>query len=142
MEEIAEGYGIELDVTQTQNNSNAETQGTSESDTFVSSQDSVITISAEDMEAFMNAITRKETELSEKLKHHTFRSQTEEDQMTVLLSELLAKHKALENGESYIPMCLFIHVMNIFNLHISIRTLIPTPTRVRQECKEAKRYSP
>ena len=58
MEEIAEGYGIELDVTQTQNNSNAETQGTSASDTVVSSQDSVITISIEDMEAFMNAVTR------------------------------------------------------------------------------------
>ena len=118
MEEIAEGYGIELDVTQTQNNSNAETQGTSASDTVVSSQDSVITISIEDMEAFMNAVTRKETELSEKLKHHTFRSQTEEDQMTVLLSDLLAKHKALENGESYIVMCLFIYVHANFLTYI------------------------
>ena len=70
------------------------------------------------MEAFMNAVTRKETELSEKLKHHTFRSQTEEDQMTVLLSDLLAKHKALENGESYIVMCLFIYVHANFLTYI------------------------
>ena len=108
MEEIADGYGIELAMTQTQNNSIAETQGTSASDTVVSSQDSVITVSTEDMEAFMNAVTRKEVELSEKLKHHKFQSQAEEDQMTVSMSDLLAKHKALENGESNIVISLYI----------------------------------
>jgi DNA repair protein RAD50 len=102
MEELAEAYGIELAVTQTQNASMMTgTQGTSASDTVVTggSQDSVISISDEDMQAFMGAVARKQTELSEKLKHHKSQAQSAEDILTVSLSDLLAKQKSIDNGK-------------------------------------------
>jgi hypothetical protein len=102
MEELAEAYGIDLAVTQTQNASMMTgTQGTSASDTVMTggSQDSVISISDEDMRSFMVAVARKQTELSEKLKHHKFQSQSAEDLLTASLSDLLAKQKSIDNGK-------------------------------------------
>jgi len=100
MEKIADIYGIELAVTQTQNAPTMSgTQGTSTSDTVASggTQNSVISISEEDMEAFMNAVRRKETDFSDSLKNHKSQAQFDEDRMTVSLSDLLAKQKAIES---------------------------------------------
>lgn len=108
MEHMARKYGIDLQVTPTQLNQSttnasfagAMSQGTS----FMSqaggdtTQDTSLTLSDDDMDAFYRALEEKEKELKDNLSSQKDSNQVQEDQLQRILSEILGKKAALENG--------------------------------------------
>ena len=103
MEHIAQEYGIELPISQTQNTQNTSlTQGSLASETvgvstvFTSTHD--ILVSKEDMNVFLGAVDNKATEYQENLRNHREQAQKQMDHVQDQLNELSAKNKAIEHG--------------------------------------------
>ena len=106
MEKIADKYNIELAVSQTQNtqtqnasfistqNSIAESVG----DTTVLSQDTMLSISVEDMYQFLKALEDKEADLQQSLRNCTDQSQKQVDAIQDKVNEMTAQSKATEHG--------------------------------------------
>jgi predicted nuclease with TOPRIM domain len=106
MEKIADKYNIELAVSQTQNtqtqnasfistqNSIAESVG----DTTVLSQDTMLSISVEDMHQFLRALEDKEADLQQSLRNYTDQSQKQVDAIQDKVNEMTAQSKATEHG--------------------------------------------
>ena len=97
MEEIAQGYGIDLRVTQSQNSAGTATQA-SVASLAGNSQDSVVSVSDDDLNAFRKALGVKEKEMKAHLKEHKTRAESEEDELSAALSDLVATQKGYENG--------------------------------------------
>jgi len=108
MEELANKYGLELSISQTQQTDIMNTQGShiSANDDGVSvftsgtmATSSTIQITDEDLEAFERSIAAKREELKEQLNEHKNRSRGAEDSIQNELTELSGKIKAIESGK-------------------------------------------
>lgn len=101
MEQIAQTYSIDLQVTQTQTTLLSNTQDTEADDTVAGgTQTSMVTVAEEDMRAFYGALEEKEKELEQQLRRYREESQAAEDQLQVILGDLMGKQKSIENGAS------------------------------------------
>jgi DNA repair protein RAD50 len=103
MDEMAAEYTIELPVTQTQNASFVSTQGSvaetvGDSTVTGGTQDSVVSVTAEDMHLFLKAVSDKQAELKQTLHNHTEGSQKDGDKIQDELNEMTAQYKAIEHG--------------------------------------------
>ena len=99
MEHIAQTYSMDLtQVTLSQGNASvlSQTQGDGDDDneTFAS----MLSISADDMQGFFQALHSKQMELLENLNESKARYRSEEDKIQAHLTELGGKLQAIENG--------------------------------------------
>ena len=99
MEHIAQAYSMDLtQVTASQSNVSflSQTQGDGDDDneTLATS----VSISAEDMQCFFQALNTKQVELLENLNESKARYRAEEDKIQAHLTELGGKLQAIENG--------------------------------------------
>lgn len=108
MEELANKYGLELSISQTQQTDIMNTQGShiSANDDGISvftsgtmATSSNIQITDEDLEAFERSVAAKREELKEQLDEHRNRSRGAEDSIQNELTELSGKIKAIESGK-------------------------------------------
>ena len=107
IEELANKYGLELSISQTQQTDIFNTQGShTTNDDGVSvftsgtmGTPSIIQITDEDLEAFEKTVAAKREELKEQLSEHRNRSERAEDNIQNELAELSGKIKAIENGK-------------------------------------------
>lgn len=101
MEHIAQQYSMDLtQLTLSQGNASflSQTQGDGDDDN--QSLATLISISAEDMQCFFQALNTKQAELLEALNESKTRYRAEEDKIQAHLTELGGKLQAIENGSS------------------------------------------
>jgi chromosome segregation ATPase len=100
LEYIAEKFGLDL-VTQTPGDASVMSISQSSvgdrSTTTMGTENSVITISDEDMNAFRHALKAKETQLKSELENQRSATRAEEDHLNRDLSALEAKRASIEN---------------------------------------------
>ena len=113
MDEMAEEYKIELPTSQTQHTSFtqgsvAESVGNSSAVTG-STQDSLISVSPEDMNFFLRAVADKEAEFRQNLHNYTEQSQKQGDAIQDELNDITAHFKAIENGAFGYNMHVFVN---------------------------------
>jgi DNA repair protein RAD50 len=101
MEHIAQKYSMDLtQLTLSQGNVSflSQTQGDGDDDN--ESLATFVSISAEDMQCFFQALNAKQAELIEALNESKVRYRAEEDKIQAHLTELGGKLQAIENGSS------------------------------------------
>jgi DNA repair protein RAD50 len=102
MENIAQTYSVDLNVSQTQGNMSlaASTTASMASQTVGgASQETVASITPEDMKSFFRALDTKEEGLKADRKSQKERIQAQEDKLQSKLAELTEKRNSIENGE-------------------------------------------
>lgn len=101
MEHIAQKYNMDLtQMTQSQTQ-NSSFIAAALSQSMVGGdedEETLITISAEDMQGFFQEVEAKETDLRASLKELKERNRAAEDEITAALTELGGKQRAIENG--------------------------------------------
>jgi DNA repair protein RAD50 len=104
MEQMARKYGIDLQVTPTQPQNTSFASITHNDTSFLSqagaTQDTSLTLSEDDMDSFYRALDDKEKELKHNLSSHRDMTQSQEDQLQRILSELMGKKTSIESGTS------------------------------------------
>ena len=118
MEHIAQNYSMDLtQLTLSQGNASflSQTQGDGDDDN--ESLATLVSISAEDMQCFFQALNAKQAELLETLNESKARYRAEEDKIQAHLTELGGKLQAIENGSSFVNACflVFITANNFFH---------------------------
>lgn len=141
MENIAQTYSIEL--TQLSQTQGGNSLAASLSQSILADDDddgsAFISITAEDMQGFFQALEAKEASLRESLKEHKDRFQTEEDVITGFLTELGGKLQAIENGEFLLGVGAFIVRRCPIFLNILRFVFVQDKLRLANERKEAER---
>ena len=101
MEEIAQTHSLDLELSQTQADQSFAASMTA---SMIShqpglSQESLISITAEDMRGFFEALEKKEEEQRSKLEAHKRRSKAVDDEMQKVIQDLNGKKEVIKNGE-------------------------------------------
>ena len=100
MEELAQGYGIDLGDTQSQATKASQSTGLDRTSAAAaaigSSQDSVVSLAEDDLDAFRMALRSKDNELVSTLRKHKLAAERDHDEIANVLSELVSKQKSLE----------------------------------------------
>jgi DNA repair protein RAD50 len=103
MENIAQTYSVDLQVSLTQgvNTSFAGsmTAGTASQTMGGGTQDTLVSITSDDMQGFFQALDQRDTELDANLKEHIERTQTQEDKLQSILTELGGRLRSIESGK-------------------------------------------
>jgi DNA repair protein RAD50 len=105
MESIAQMYSLDLtQLSLSQGNASfvsafrSQTQGEGDDDNDATTLSTVISLSSEDMERFFQTLEAKKMELSASLNEHKVQYRSEEDNVTVYLTDVGGKLQAIENG--------------------------------------------
>jgi DNA repair protein RAD50 len=105
MESIAQMYSLDLtQLSLSQGNASfvsafrSQTQGDGDDDNEATTLSTVISLSSEDMERFFQTLEAKKMELAASLNEHKLQYRSEEDNVTVYLTDVGGKLQAIENG--------------------------------------------
>jgi DNA repair protein RAD50 len=109
MEEIAQAHSLDLELSQTQQPDQSFAASIATASMISqqlqhhhhpdgSSQESIVSISPEDMQGFFQALQKKKDELAEKLTAHKRRANASDDEMQKVLQDLNGKKLIVANG--------------------------------------------
>ena len=112
MESIAQKYEMDLTSMSQSQSQGASFIAASLSQSMIEGDDNetIVTISAEDMQSFFRSLSAKEEELRSVLKETQARNEAESDQILAVITELGGKIQAIENGTF---VCLLVSCLTI-----------------------------